>query len=150
MKEHSEANCQTNEHSAREPLAFKLYSQPGQQADHNPFRKKEAGSKELPVYVNRKSLHILEEQSKKGQKYVPIHLRINNDLLKKMEHINRIKDEQVAKREKEMKECTFKPSIITTSKTADRKPSDVVDGLFKWSQSTQHRLMEKRVIREKE
>jgi|JI6StandDraft_1071083.scaffolds.fasta_scaffold07163_4 hypothetical protein len=48
-----------------------------------------------------------------------------------------------------MRECTFKPAIITTPKTENRKADEVVDGLFKWRQSVQNRLMEKRVIRDK-
>lgn len=79
------------EEKERAPLAFKLYSQQTQQTDSNAFRKKDTNSKQASTYVNRKSIHILEEQSKKGQKYVPIHLRTGNDLRKKMDHINRIK-----------------------------------------------------------
>jgi hypothetical protein len=58
--------------------------QPGQQPETNPFRKKDGSGKDAPTFVNRKSMHILEQQSKKGQKYVPIHLRIDNDLKKKV------------------------------------------------------------------
>jgi hypothetical protein len=48
-------------------------------------------------HVNKKSKVILEEKSRKGETYVPIHLRTENDIRKKMDNVNRIKDEMVAK-----------------------------------------------------
>jgi hypothetical protein len=50
----------------------------------------------------------------------------------------------------ELKECTFKPVIIKTNRTEQRKPAEVVDNLFKWSQNVKNKIVEKRVQRNKQ